>query len=196
MPELAADYAIQKVRQPIKAGNMEGEIMEMTQRLYFMLPNVESAKSTMKEMLCAHIDKGKIRFLGKRGALPPELPEASVFQKTDITHAAKIGILTGGLFGLVCGAIAVMFPPDGVVIDLVSVPIGALIGALIGMWAATMAGSAVPNTKFEVFQPEIEQGKVLMIVDVPQLRVEEISTQVSKNPNAALRGLEPAMSGL
>lgn len=170
--------------------------MEMTQRLYFMLPSVESAKSTMKEMLRAQIDKGKIQFLGKRGELPPELPEASEFQKTDVTHAAKIGILTGGLMGLVCGAIAVLFPPGGMEFELITVPLGALLGALIGMWTATMAGSAVPNTKFEVFQPEIEQGKVLMIVDVPQRQVEEISTQISKNPNATLRGVESAMPRL
>ena len=147
-------------------------------------------------MLHAHVDIGKIQFLGKRGGLPPELPEASVFQKTDITHAAKIGILTGGFIGMVCGVIAVIFPPGEMVFDLITVPLGALLGALIGMWSASMVGSAVPNTKLEVFQPEIEQGKVLMIVDVPQRRVEEISMRVNKNPNTALRGFETAILGL
>jgi hypothetical protein len=164
--------------------------MDVTRRLYFMLPNVESAKSALKEMLRASIDIGKIQFLGKRDELPPELPEASVFQKTDIMHAAKIGILIGGAIGLVCGGAAVLFPPDGLVFELITIPLGALLGALIGMWTASMAGSAVPNTKLEVFQPEIEQGKVLMIVEVLQRQVEEICARVCQNPNAALRGLE------
>ena len=169
--------------------------MDLTRRLYFMLPNVDSANNALIEMLHAHIGVSKIHFLGKRGELPPELPEASVFQKTDVTQAAKVGILTGGLIGLLCGAIAVMFPPNGLAFELVTVPLGALLGALIGMSTATMVGSAVPNTKLEEFQPELDQGKVLMIVDVPKRRVEEISTRVHKNPNAVLRGLEPAMFG-
>ncbi|HTF16415.1 MAG TPA: hypothetical protein VK658_00010 [Chryseolinea sp.] len=168
----------------------------MMRRLYFVLPNVESAKATLKEMLNLHIARGKIQFLGKRGELPVELPEASVFQTTDITRAAKTGILTGGFIGLVCGALAVLLSPGGLVFELITVPLGALCGALIGMWTACMVGSRVPNTKLEVFQPEINEGKVLMIVDVPQRRVEEISARVHKNPNAALRDLEPAMLGL
>ena len=170
--------------------------MEVMRRLYFMLPTVDDAKDMLNEMLHAHIDIGKIQFLGKRGNLPPELPEASVFQKTDITRAVKIGLLSGGFIGMVCGGIPLLFPPDGLVFEPITVPLGALLGALIGMWTASMAGSAAPNTKLEVFQPEIEQGKVLMIVDVPQRRVEEISMRARKNPNTTLRGFEPAMSGL
>ncbi|HTD90493.1 MAG TPA: DUF1269 domain-containing protein [Burkholderiales bacterium] len=168
--------------------------MDITQTLYFMLPNADSAKNALKEMLRSHIGIGKIHFLGKRGELPSELPEASVFQKTDITHAAKIGILAGGFIGMVSGMAVLLFPPGGLVFGLITVPFGTVLGAVVGVWSATMIGSALPNTKLEAFQPEIEQGKVLMIVDVPQSRVDEISVQVGKNPNAVLRHLDPTMA--
>jgi hypothetical protein len=196
MPELAAQCGVTGTPAMIKTENAESEIMEVMRRLYFMLPTVDDAKDMLKEMLCAHIDIEKIQFLGKRGNLPPELPEAPLFQKTDITQAAKIGLLAGGFIGIVCGGIALLLPPDALVFEPITVPLGALLGALIGAWIASVAGSAVSNTKFDVFQPEIEQGKVLMIVDVPQRRVEEISVRARKNPHTTLRGFEPAMSGL
>ena len=169
--------------------------MKMTRRLYFVLPNADSAKAMLKEMLRAHVDK--VQFLGKRGGLPPELPEASVVQDKDITRAAKRGILTGGLVGVICGEVAVLFPPEGLIFEPITVPLIALLGALMGMWIASMMGDALPNTKFEVFQPEIEQGKVLMIVDVSPLQVEEVSARASRNPKAVLRDLdETAMLSL
>jgi hypothetical protein len=168
-----------------------GETVKVTRRLYFVLPNADSAKAMLKEMLQAHVDK--IQFLGKRGVLPPELPKASVAQENDITHAAKRGILTGGLIGVICGELAVLFPPDDLIFEPITVPLIALLGAIIGMWVACMAGHVVPNTKFEVFQPEIEQGKVLMIVDVSPLQVEEVSARASRNPKAVLRDLDETM---
>lgn len=167
----------------------------MTRRLYFVLPNADSAKAMLKEMLQARVYK--VQFLGKRGGLPSELPEASVMQDNDITRAAKRGILTGGLIGVICGEVAVLFPPESVIFEPITVPLIALLGALMGTWIASMMGGALPNTKFEGFQPEIEQGKVLMIVDVSPLRVEEVSARASRNPKAVLRGLdETAMLSL
>ena len=193
--ELAARFAIKKVQGTIKAEKCEGKVVKMTRRLYFVLPNADSAKAMFKEMQQAHVDK--VQFLGKRGGLPPELPEASVVHDNDITRAAKRGILTGGLIGVMCGEVAVLFPPDGLTFEPITVPLIALLGALMGIWIASMMGDTVSNTKFEGFQSEIEQDKVLMIVDVSPLQIEEVSARASRNPKAVLRGLdETAMLSL
>jgi len=55
-------------------------------RLYFLLPDIDSAREMLNEMLLARIEERRIHFLAKRGTLPPELPEATVLQKTDIVH--------------------------------------------------------------------------------------------------------------
>lgn len=163
-------------------------------RLYFLLPDVDSARNMLNEMLLARIEERRIHFLGKRGTLPPELPEASVLQKTDIVHGAKLGIVIGGVAGTLGGLLAVFFPPAGVSLQLVTVLIAALLGALFGAWASSMAASAVPNSQLVRFQADLDRGKVLMMVDVPMRRIAEISELVSRrHPEAISGGFEPTV---
>ena len=72
----------------------------------------------------------------------------------------------------------VAYPPEGTNPQLVSVLVGMLIGAPLGAWMASMAGAAVPNSRLKQFQADIEAGRVLMMVDVPFGRVEEITELV------------------
>lgn len=166
----------------------------MRRRLYFVLPDVESAQHMMDEMLLARIEERHIRFLAKRGTLPDELPEASVFEKTDIVHGAETGMVIGGVAGVVGGTLVVLFPPEGVTLQLVTVLIAAFIGAILGTWVSSMVASAVPNSKLKRFHPEIEQGKVLMMIDVPFTKVQTITDLVTKrHPEATSGGVEPTM---
>lgn len=168
--------------------------MLMRRRLYFVLPDVESARGMLDEMLLARIEIRHIHFLGRRGALPPELPEANVMQKTDIVHGAQTGIAIGGIAGTLGGLLVVMFPPAGISLQLVAVLIAALLGSFFGAWVSSMAASAVPNSKLKAFHGAIEQGKVLMMVDVPMRRVHEISELVAKrHPEATSGGFEPTI---
>lgn len=168
--------------------------MLMRRRLYFMLPDVESARGMLDEMLLARIPVQRIHFLAKRGTLPADLPEASVLQKTDMVHGAQLGVVIGAAAGLSGGLLALAFPPEGVSVQLVVVLIGGIAGALLGSWISSMAASAVPNTKLKAFHPEIERGRVLMMVDVPMSRAGEISQLVaSRHPEAVSGGFEPTI---
>ncbi|MNC86091.1 hypothetical protein D3C83_17240 [compost metagenome] len=122
------------------------------------------------------------------------MPEAGVLQKTDIVHGAQMGVAIGGVAGALGGALLVFFQPEGLKLQLVTVLLAALFGALFGAWASSMAASAVPNSKLKAFHPEIEQGKVLMMVDVPMQRVTEISELVARRrPEAVAGGFEPTI---
>jgi hypothetical protein len=168
--------------------------MMMRRRLYFLLPDIETARAMLNEMLLARIEIGRMHFLGKRGQLPPDLPEASFLQKTDFVHGAQLGLGIGGLAGILVGLLVVAFPPGGVSLHLVTVLIAAVLGALFGAWASSMAASAVPNSKLQRFHAEIERGKVLMMVDVPMGRVQEISDLVARrHPTAVSGGFEPTI---
>ena len=168
--------------------------MLMRRRLHFMLPDVDSARKMMDEMLLARIEERRVHFLARRGTLPSDLPEATVLQKTDVVHGAQLGIAIGGVAGTLGGLLVVLFPPDGVSLQLVTVLIAALVGALFGAWVSSMAASAVPNSKLTAFHPDIEQGKVLMMVDVPMRRVQEISELVARrHPEAVSGGFEPTI---
>jgi hypothetical protein len=168
--------------------------MLMRRRLYFVLPDIESARGMRDEMLLARIEIKHIHFLARRDSLPDDLPEANVLQKTDFVHGAQLGMMIGGVAGIIGGLLIVLFPPEGVSLKLVTVLIGAVFGALFGAWASSMVASAVPNSKLKAFHPEIERGKVLMMVDVPMRRVQEITELVARrHPEAVSGGFDPTI---
>jgi len=166
----------------------------MRKRLYFMLPDVKSARAMRDEMLLARIEVRHLHFLAKRGTMPGDLPEASVLQKTDVVHGAELGLVVGGLAGIAVGALLVLMPPEGLSLELVTVLITAVLGALFGAWVSSMAGTQVPNSRLNSFHEDIERGKVLMMVDVPIARVAEISRLVAqRHPEAESGGIEPTI---
>lgn len=168
--------------------------MLMRRRLYFLLPDIQSARNLLDEMLLARIEVKHIRFLGQRGQLPEDLPEANFLQKTDIVHGAQLGLGVGGVAGILFGLLLVWFPPEGLKLQMVTVLISAILGALFGVWVSSMAASSVPNSKLKRFQADIEQGKVLMMVDVPMLQATEISARVMRrHPEVVSGGFEPTI---
>ncbi len=166
----------------------------MRKRLYFMLPDTNSARQMFDEMLLARIEDRHIHFLAKRGSLPEDLPEASVLQKTDIVHGAEMGLVIGGVAGTLGGVLVVLLPPGGVSLQLVTILITALLGALFGTWVSSMVGTQVPNSKLKAFHAEIERGKVLMMIDVPIGRIAAIRERVAqRHPEAVSGGIEPTI---
>ena len=161
----------------------------MRRRLYFVLPDVESAQRTADDLLLARVEDRHMRFLARRGTALDPLHEAGYLDKTDIAHGAAVGLALGGVIGALTGALVVAYPPEGTNPQLVAVLIGMLIGAPLGGWMASMAGAAVPNSRLRQFQADMEAGRVLMMVDVPYRRVEEITDLVvSRHPDAVPRG--------
>jgi hypothetical protein len=163
----------------------------MRRRLYFLLPDVDSARRTADDLLLARIEDRHMRFLAKRGTDLGELHEASYLQKTDLVHGAGIGLMLGGIGGLILGAIIVAYPPEGTNPQLVAVLIAAIVGGVLGAWMSSMAAAAVPNSRLKQFQEDIERGKVLLMVDVPYGRVGQIRDLVlTRHPEAVPGGQE------
>ncbi|HEU4441506.1 MAG TPA: DUF1269 domain-containing protein [Burkholderiales bacterium] len=161
----------------------------MRRRLYFLLPDVESAKRTADDLLLARVDDRHMRFLSRRGTALEPLHEAGYLDKTDMIHGAAVGLALGGIIGVLVGALVVAYPPEGMRPQLVAVLIGMLVGAPLGAWVASMVGAAVPNSRLRQFHADLEAGRVLMMVDVPFRRVAEISALVaSRHPEAVPRG--------
>ena len=168
--------------------------MLMRRRLYFVLPDIESARAMLNEMLLARIECRHIHFLSRRDTLPDDLPAANVLQKTDIVHGAQVGVAIGGIVGAIAGGLLVFFPPEGVTLKLVTVLMVAIGGAVFGAWASSMVASSVPNSRLKTFHVEMEAGKVLMMVDVPMRRVQEICELVARrHPEALPGGFEPTI---
>ena len=161
----------------------------MRRRLYFLLPDVDSSKRTADDLLLARVEDRHMRFLSKRGTDLEPLHEAGYVDKSDMIHGAVVGLALGGLIGALVGALVVAYPPDGMNPQLVAVLIGLLGGAAFGVAIATIVGAAVPNSRLRQFDADLDSGRVLLMVDVPSYRVDEITALVvSRHPEAVPRG--------
>ena len=161
----------------------------MRRRLYFLLPDVESARRTANDLLLARVEDRHMHFLARRGTDLGELHEASYVQKTDLLHGAGIGLALGGVAGLLLGLVIVTYPPEGTNPQLVAILVAAIVGAILGAWMASMAAAAVPNSRLKTFEEEIARGKVLAMVDVPYGRVAQIREIVlARHPEAVPGG--------
>ncbi|HJV81048.1 DUF1269 domain-containing protein [Noviherbaspirillum sp.] len=164
----------------------------MRRRLYFMLPDVPSARALLDELLLARIEERYMHFCAKDGTPLPNMPEANFLQKTDLVHGAESGMLVGGAIGLIGGALLVLFPPEGVRLQMIAVLVAGIVGALFGAWASGMVAAAIPNSRLRAFQAGMERGQVLLMIDVPNQRVREIENLVeSRHPEARFGGMEP-----
>ena len=67
-------------------------------------------------------------------------------------------------------------------------------GAVFGIFASTLVGTAVPNSKLRKFAADIDRGKILLIVDVPSTRVDDVQALLGRrHPEAASGGIEPTV---
>ncbi len=161
-------------------------------RLYFMVPDIDTAKTVVDELLLKRIDEHHIHVVAKEGTPMGDLPEANLLQKSDFIPAMERGLAVGGITGVLAGIAAVTFPPAGLVLGGGAILGTSLAGAGIGAWISGMIGMDVPNSQIEKFEAAIEKGEVLMMVDIPKSRVEEIEALVQQHhPDADMGGTEP-----
>ena len=162
--------------------------------MYVTLPDVSSARGVANDLLLARIEDKHMHFLARRGTDLGELHEASYLQKTDTVHGAFVGLVIGGLMGVLVGLLLVNYPPQGVSLQLVAVLIAAIVGAGLGTWVASMVGMQVPNSRLKGFEGELQDGKILLMLDVPSGRYEEVRSVIARtHPEAADRGNEPTV---
>lgn len=166
----------------------------MRRRLYFLLPNVRSAKQVFKELLLARVEDRHVFFMAKDGVALQDLPEANLLQRSDEVHGLGVGLVAGGITGACAGVVTLLFPPSGLVMGLGVILAMSLIGAIVGIWVSGMIASDVPNTRLEKFRKDIEQGKILMMADIHKDQIDEITSMIkARHPDAAVRGRDPMM---
>jgi hypothetical protein len=161
-------------------------------RLYFMVPDLDTANTVVDELLLKRVDEHHIHVVAKEGTPMGDLPEANLLQKSDFIPAMERGLAVGGITGVLAGIAAVTFPPAGLVLGGGAILGTSLAGAGIGAWISGMIGMDVPNSQIEKFEDAIEKGEVLMMIDIPKARVEEIEALIQQHhPDADMGGTEP-----
>jgi len=163
-------------------------------RIYFMVPNADVARTIVNELLLARVEERNMHILAKRGTDMHELPEATLMQKSDFVPAVQRGLALGGVVGSLAGLVGIAVAPGAAVIAGGVILASSLTGAGVGAWLSGMVGLSVRNTRHTQFQEAIDRGEILMMIDVPISRVEEIDELVkSHHPEAELEGTDPCI---
>ena len=166
----------------------------MRRRLYFLLPTTARARQVVDELLLARIDDHHIHVTAKEGTPLGDLPQANVLQRSDLIHGAETGFGVGGATGILAGLVTIAFPPEGITLGGWTLLVMALAGALIGAWVAGMIGADIPNSQLKEFESAVENGQILMMVDIPRDKVETVTTMIKQHhPEADMHGIEPRM---
>lgn len=164
----------------------------MRHRLYYLMPDVAAAQAAMNELLLARIGAQHIRFMTAGKPLPPELPEASLMQRTDIVRGAEMGMAAGAALGLLAGiGLLYYFDIDRAGVKAAVVVIAALLGMLFGAWASSMQGASLPNSRLSAFAQDLETGSILLMADVPSGQVERVEAMMAeRHPEMRFKGEE------
>jgi len=165
-------------------------------RLYFLIPSIDSAKTIVDELLLARIEERHIHIAAKdhHALTEAHLPEAGLLQESDFVPAVERGVAIGGATGVLAGIAAVTIPGAALALGGGAILGIGLAGAGVGAWMSGMIGVSVPSSRLKEFEAAIEDGNLLMMVDVPKPRVDEIKELVkSHHPEAHIEGTEPVI---
>jgi hypothetical protein len=166
----------------------------MRRRIYWMLPDLPSARQAMKDLLLARISESHIHFVASEDADMTGLHAANLLQTSDVVRAAQAGLVIGGAVGAAAGAVVALFPIASNTPQWGIAGVLAIVGGGLGAWSASMVGCSTRNNRIRRFEQDIERGQILLMVDVPRARVEEVESLLrTSHPEAKYEGMEPAI---
>jgi hypothetical protein len=103
-------------------------------------------------------------------------------------------LVIGGLIAGFCAALLSIWPVAGLELAQGGVLLLIAVGGVFGVFASTLIGSSVPNSKLAQFMPDVERGRVLLMVDVPLYRVDTVRELLERrHPEASWRGVDPSI---
>ena len=161
-------------------------------RIYFLAPNIEITHKVVDELRTLGIEDHHLHILAKRDTPLEDLPEATEFQKTDFIPAVERGAALGATTGLLAGLVGLRFAGFAIA----GAPIlGVLVfGGTIGAMMSGLAGLQVGNSRVKKYEDAIENGELLVMVDIPKEQIDEMSKVIIKHhPDAEFEGIEPLL---
>jgi len=161
-------------------------------REYFLVPDIELARKIVHELLLSHVEERYIHLIARDDIPMEDLPEATLMQKSDFIPALEKGVLGGAYTGLAAGLVVMAFPPAGMVIGGGAILAMMAAGVAVGGMMSTLVGVGLPSGRLEKFEEAIKAGNILILVDIPRQRLNEIQEIVTKHhPEAEFDGIEP-----
>jgi hypothetical protein len=159
-------------------------------RIYFLSPDLATTHKIVNELRSEGLDDQHIHILAKRDTPLEDMPEAGISIKTDFLPAVERGVALGGTTGLMAGLIGLRLAgfaiAGGPLLGII------MAGATIGSMMSGLMGMNSGNTRLKRFEEAIENGELLVLVDIPKERIEEIKQLVKKHhTDVDFEGVEP-----
>lgn len=162
-------------------------------RLYVLLPTEASCRAVVGELEAGGIPHTHLHVIAGLTHELKDLPEASLWQRTELARGIEWGVGLGGVAGLLGGLLVVAFPPAGIVVGGGALLAGTAAGAGFGALVTAMLGSQEHNHRLDGFQRALAAGQLLLLVDVPQARVDEVHQVIVRHhPEASIGTVTPA----
>ncbi len=160
-------------------------------RIFFLVPTVDTAISIVDELRNSAIPDQDIYVVGKdhHRLQMAHLHEAGILQTTGLLRSLKRGLVLGVVGGIILGILINLIIPESTELGIGLVAALGLFGAAFGAWVSTLIGASTPNPRVWKFESNIRAGKLLILIDVPNSREEEIIALVKlHHPEAMIEG--------
>jgi hypothetical protein len=162
------------------------------QRLYFLIPTIELTEIILGELENQGVAHKHLHVVAAITQNLKDLPEASIWQKTELAHGLEWGTGIGGTAGLLGGLLTVAFPSGGIILGGGALLIGAAAGAGVGAAMMGLMKGHEHNHQLDDFKKEIDDGKILLMVDIPKDEVDSIKQSILlHHPQANIKVSEP-----
>ena len=157
-------------------------------RLFLLIPDVDLTNKVVNELKGLGIPERHMHVIGSTKQSLEQLPKASVWQTTELAHGLEWGTGIGGTAGLLGGLLTVAFPPGGIVLGGGALLIGAAAGAGVGAALMGLMKGHEHNHQIDDFREALDQGELLLMLDVPKDETEVISGAIlNHHPEADIR---------
>ncbi len=169
-------------------------------RICFLSSGASQAHHVVADLLEAGIPEKHIYVVAKSAVaghpdlavadLPDEGPEGD-----DFLAGYERGLAFGGTAGLFAGLLMVTFPPAGLVLGGGAIILMELAGAGVGGLLSGIAGAAFHSSRLSSFETALDQGKILVLVDVPKNDIDWVEDIIEgHDPGVSIEGLEPPVA--
>lgn len=143
-------------------------------RLFVLIPSVDLTQTIVDELESQGIAHKHLHVVASINQPLKDLPEASIWQKTELARGLEWGSGIGGTAGLLGGLLTVAFPPGGILLGGGALLIGAAAGAGVGAAMMGLMKGHEHNHQLDDFKKDIEEGNILLMVDLAKSQVDSI----------------------
>lgn len=141
----------------------------MRKRIYCLMPEIERCESLVRDLREAGLSDKLIHIVAREDMHIKGIREANMAIRTNLVQGAELGLSLGGIAGMIGGLLAVTFPPSGLILGGGAILLtSTLAGAGFGGIISALMASGIPKEEVESAWYEIEQGQILVVLDLGQ----------------------------